>query len=170
MQDFSLQILNPSGGLRDLKLAIRRYSQYRIIPIALFNPISRIIRITPSRTRARRHARKKMAERRSHPLVEKEMVAKALAERGAGNRTSYAPSALEPKIVDSHFHDMDLCILLHHMGDNTTYEVVKKALRKALGQRSMRQYRKSFHDHDPSVRLDAGFQPYAQERLSVPSH
>jgi hypothetical protein len=67
--------------------------------------------------------------------AEEEMVAKALAERGAGNRTSYAPSALEPEIVDSHFHDMDLCILLHQMDDNTTHEVVKKALRKALRQR-----------------------------------
>ncbi|KAG1752914.1 hypothetical protein EDB19DRAFT_1670525 [Suillus lakei] len=106
--------------------------------------------------------------------AEEEMVAKALAERGAGNRTSYAPSALEPEIVDSHFHDMDLCILLHQMDDNTTHEVVKKALRKALRQRvkklgmkydqdSMRQYRKSFHDHDPSVHLDAAFQPDAQE-------
>lgn len=105
---------------------------------------------------------------------EEEMVAKALAECGAGNRTSYAPSALEPEIVNSHFHDMDLCILLHQMDDNTTHEVVKKALRKALRQRvkklgmkydqdSMRQYRKSFHDHDPSVHLDAGFQPNAQE-------
>ncbi|KAG1829091.1 hypothetical protein EV424DRAFT_1536019 [Suillus variegatus] len=28
---------------------------------------------------------------------------------------------------------------------------------------SMRQYRKSFHDHDPSVHLDAGFQPDTQE-------
>ncbi|KAG1907611.1 uncharacterized protein F5891DRAFT_996256, partial [Suillus fuscotomentosus] len=26
-----------------------------------------------------------------------------------------------------------------------------------------RQYRKSFHDHDPSVHLDAGFQPDTQE-------
>lgn len=106
--------------------------------------------------------------------AEEEMVAKALAERGAGNRTSYAPSTLEPEIIDSHFHDMDLCILLHQMDDNTTHEVVKKALRKALRQRvkklgmkydqdSMRQYRKSFHDHDPSVHLDAGFQANAQE-------
>ncbi|KAG1816141.1 uncharacterized protein BJ212DRAFT_1481217 [Suillus subaureus] len=106
--------------------------------------------------------------------AEEEMVAKALAECGAGNRTSYAPSTLEPEIIDSHFHDMDLCILLHQMDDNTTHEVVKKALRKALRQRvkklgmkydqdSMRQYRKSFHDHDPSVHLDAGFQPNTQE-------
>lgn len=67
--------------------------------------------------------------------AEEEMVAKALAARGATNRTSYAPSTLEPEIVNSHFHDMDLCILLHQMDDNTTHEVVKKALRKALRQR-----------------------------------
>ncbi|KAG2045877.1 hypothetical protein BDR06DRAFT_1044275 [Suillus hirtellus] len=30
-------------------------------------------------------------------------------------------------------------------------------------QQSMRQYRKSFHDHDPSVHLDAGFQPNARQ-------
>ncbi|KAG2138146.1 hypothetical protein BD769DRAFT_1701332 [Suillus cothurnatus] len=106
--------------------------------------------------------------------AEEELVAKELAERNAGNRTSYAPSTLEPEIVDSHFHDMDLCILLHQMDDNTTHEVVKKVLQKALRQRvkklgmkydqdSKRQYRKSFHDHDPSVHLDAGFQPDTQE-------
>ena len=67
--------------------------------------------------------------------AEEEMVAKALAARGAANRTSYAPSTLEPEIVNSHFHDMDLCILLHQIDDNTTHEVVKKALRKALRQR-----------------------------------
>jgi len=66
---------------------------------------------------------------------EAEMVENALAARGAGNRTSYAPSTLEPEIINSHFHDMDLCILLHQMDDNTTHEVVKKALRKALRQR-----------------------------------
>ncbi|KIK32316.1 hypothetical protein CY34DRAFT_19137 [Suillus luteus UH-Slu-Lm8-n1] len=60
------------------------------------------------------------------------------------------------------------------MDDNTTHEVVKKALRKASRQRvkklgmkydqdSVRQYRKSSHDHDHSVRLDAGFQSNAQE-------
>lgn len=51
-------------------------------------------------------------------------------------RTSYAaPSILEPEIVNSHFHDMDLCILLHQMDDFNTHEVVKKALRKAVRQR-----------------------------------
>lgn len=67
--------------------------------------------------------------------AEEEMVAQALAARGAGDRTSYAPSTLEPEIVNSHFHDMDLCILLHQMDDLTTHEVVKKALRKAVRQR-----------------------------------
>jgi hypothetical protein len=66
--------------------------------------------------------------------AEEELVAKALAECNAGNRTLYAPSTLEPEIVNSHFHDMDLCILLHQMDDNTTHEVVKKVLQKALRQ------------------------------------
>lgn len=67
--------------------------------------------------------------------AEEEMVAQALAARGAGDRTSYAPSTLEPEIVNSHFHDMDLCILLHQMDDLSTHEVVKRALRKAVRQR-----------------------------------
>lgn len=66
---------------------------------------------------------------------EEEIVAQALAARGAGDRTSYAPSTLEPEVVNSHFHDMDLCILLHQMDDLSTHEVVKKALRKAVRQR-----------------------------------
>lgn len=70
--------------------------------------------------------------------AEEEMVAQALAARGAGNRTSYAPSALEPEVINSHFHDMDLCILLHQMDDSHTHEVVKKALRKAVRQRVKR--------------------------------
>ncbi|KAG2337015.1 hypothetical protein BDR05DRAFT_1005384 [Suillus weaverae] len=106
--------------------------------------------------------------------AEEVMVAKALAEQGTANRTLHTPSALEPEIVDSHFHDMDLCILLHQMDDNTTHEVVKKVLQKAsrqcvkkLGmkfdQDSVRQYRKSSHDHDYSVCLDASFQSNTQE-------
>lgn len=87
-------------------------------------------------------------------------------------RTSYAspPSNLEPEVANSHFHDMDLCILLHQMDDYNTHEVVKKALRKAVRQRvkklgmkydseSIKQYRKSFHDHDPEVHLQPGYQP-----------
>jgi ATP-dependent Clp protease adapter protein ClpS len=66
--------------------------------------------------------------------AEEELVAKALAKHNTGNHTSYAPSTLEPEIVDSHFHNMDLCILFHQMDDNTTHEVVKKALQKVLRQ------------------------------------
>lgn len=81
--------------------------------------------------------------------AEEEMVAQALAARGAGDRTSYAPSALEPEVVNSHFHDMDLCILLHQMDDLNTHEVVKKALRKAVRQRVKRLGMK--HDAEVST-------------------
>jgi hypothetical protein len=55
----------------------------------------------------------------------------------ASRRSSYAlpPSSSEQEVVDSHFHDMDLCILLHQMDDINTHEVVRKALRKAIRQR-----------------------------------
>ncbi|KAJ7262193.1 hypothetical protein B0H12DRAFT_319434 [Mycena haematopus] len=83
---------------------------------------------------------------------------------GRTPRTShYTPSALESDIVNSHFHDTDLCILLQQESDPNVHEVVKKALRKAIRQRvkrlgmkydneSIKQYRK-MHDHDPSVHL-----------------
>jgi hypothetical protein len=55
----------------------------------------------------------------------------------ASRRSSYAlpPSASEQEVVDSHFHDMDLCILLHQLDDRNTHEVVRRALRKAIRQR-----------------------------------
>ncbi|KAF7376127.1 hypothetical protein MSAN_00027600 [Mycena sanguinolenta] len=83
---------------------------------------------------------------------------------GRTPRTShYAPSALGSDIVNSHFHDMDLCVLLQQESDPNVHEVVKKALRKAIRQRvkrlgmkydneSIKQYRR-MHDHDPSVHL-----------------
>ena len=99
---------------------------------------------------------------------ETKMVRDAINSR----RTSYAasPSALEPEVANSHFHDMDLCILLHQMDDYNTHEIVKKALRKAVRQRvkklgmkydseSIREYRKSFHDHDPQVHINPAYQP-----------
>jgi hypothetical protein len=49
--------------------------------------------------------------------------------------SSYAPSMLESELVNSHFHDMDLCVLLHEVEDPNVHEVVKKALRKAVRQR-----------------------------------
>ena len=54
-------------------------------------------------------------------------------------RTSYAlstmaPSALEPEVQNSHFHDMELCQLLHAL-DQPMGEPVKKAVRKAVRAR-----------------------------------
>ena len=50
-------------------------------------------------------------------------------------RTSIAPSALEAEVANSHFHDMDLCILLHAADDETSHDVVRKAVRKAIRAR-----------------------------------
>ncbi|KAI0793198.1 hypothetical protein C8Q75DRAFT_549078 [Abortiporus biennis] len=84
-------------------------------------------------------------------------------------RTSYAasaaaPSMLEPEVQNSHFHDMELCQLLHSLDQPGMSEPVKRAVRKAVRTRvkklgmkydneSLRQYRKSFHDHDPSIHM-----------------
>ena len=46
-----------------------------------------------------------------------------------------APSALEPDIQNSHFHDMELCELLHSLDAQALPEVVKKAVRKAVRAR-----------------------------------
>lgn len=120
-----------------------------------------------------------------HELNQEEarIVRDALA--GRTPRTSYYAASLEPEVAN-HYHDMELCVLLHQENDPTAHEFVKKALRKAVRQRvkklgmkydnevgtfthfgvvagllifcvmfeqSIRQYRKSFHDHDPSVHL-----------------
>ena len=50
-------------------------------------------------------------------------------------RTSMAPSALELDIQNSHFHDMELCQLLHSLDAQGLPEVVKKAVRKAVRTR-----------------------------------
>ncbi|KAL5523853.1 hypothetical protein ACEPAG_8026 [Sanghuangporus baumii] len=76
-------------------------------------------------------------------------------------RTSIAPSLLAEEIKRSNYHDEALCILLHAADDPTQHEIVRKALRKAVAARirklgyksdkeSIRQYRKKYHDHDPS--------------------
>ena len=56
-----------------------------------------------------------------------------------GTRTSYAPSAmapsaLEPEVLNSHYHDAELCQLLHAL-DQPMAEPVKKAVRKAVRAR-----------------------------------
>jgi hypothetical protein len=121
--------------------------------------------------------------------IEAQLIKDVIASR----RSSYAlpPSASEQEVVDSHFHDMDLCILLHQTDDPNTHEVVKKALRKAIRQRvkklglkydsavsvslllivhtdadslkkSIKQYHNSFHNHDPGVHLQPNYQPNAR--------
>lgn len=78
-------------------------------------------------------------------------------------RTSYyAASVLEPDVVNSHFHDNDLCVLLHQESDPTVHEVVKRALRKAIRQRvkklgmkadneSIREYKRAHtHEEEPA--------------------
>ncbi|KAF8627801.1 hypothetical protein AX15_004227 [Amanita polypyramis BW_CC] len=96
---------------------------------------------------------------------EAKIVRDALA--GKTPRTSYYASsaAIDPDAT-GHYHDLELCILLHEENDTNQHEYVKRALRKAIKQRikklgvkydndneSIKQYRKSFHDHDPSVHL-----------------
>ncbi|KAI0779548.1 hypothetical protein C8Q74DRAFT_1259637 [Fomes fomentarius] len=97
-------------------------------------------------------------------------------------RTSYAlstmaPSMLEPEVQNSHFHDMELCQLLHAL-DQPMGEPVKKAVRKAVRARvkklgmkydseSIKAYRKSFHDHDPSVHLVAALTGASSKRSQV---
>lgn len=83
-------------------------------------------------------------------------------------RTSYAPSAMAPStlgpdVMNSHYHDAELCQLLHAL-DQPMAEPVKKAVRKAVRARikklgmkydnkSIEQYRRSYHDHNPSIHL-----------------
>ena len=63
---------------------------------------------------------------------EEEMVRTILSRTP---RTSMALSALEPDIQNSHFHDMELCELLHSLDAPNLPEVVKKAVRKAVRAR-----------------------------------
>ena len=78
---------------------------------------------------------------------EERIVQDTLAARTP--RTSYyAGSTLEADVVNSRFHDMDLCILLHQENDPAVHEVVKRALRKAIHQRMKKLGMK--HDRDVS--------------------
>jgi hypothetical protein len=66
---------------------------------------------------------------------EARMVNDALAARTP--RTSYYCGSLQPDDTE-HFHDMELCVLLHQESDPNQHEIVKKALRKAVRQRIKR--------------------------------
>ncbi|KAH9946993.1 hypothetical protein B0H21DRAFT_375378 [Amylocystis lapponica] len=108
--------------------------------------------------------------------AEEQRMVHDLLNMPSRSRTSYAasmmaPSALEPEIQNSHFHDMELCQLLNAL-DQPMGEPVKKAVRKAVRARvkklgmkydneSIKQYRKSYHDHDPSAHLAAALAPPA---------
>jgi len=52
-------------------------------------------------------------------------------------RTSYtvAPSALADEVQRSHFHDNELCLLLHAADDPNSHEVVRRAIRKSIKNR-----------------------------------
>lgn len=63
---------------------------------------------------------------------EANIVRDALA--GRTPRTSYYAASLEPEIAN-HFHDMELCVLLHQESDPNAHDFIKKALRKAVRQR-----------------------------------
>ena len=79
---------------------------------------------------------------------EAKIVRDALA--GKTPRTSYyASSAAVDPDVTNHYHDLELCILLHEEGDTTQHEYVKRALRKAIKQRIKRLGMK----YDNEVRL-----------------
>ena len=67
------------------------------------------------------------------------MIQSVLGGQPGRTRTSYAlstmaPSMLEPEVQNSHFHDMELCQLLHAL-DQPMGEPVKKAVRKAVRTR-----------------------------------
>ncbi|KAG9086421.1 hypothetical protein FRC06_003094 [Ceratobasidium sp. 370] len=55
-------------------------------------------------------------------------------------RTSYtvSPSVLAEEVQRSHYHDEDLCILLHAAEDPNQHEVIRKAVRKAAKMRIKR--------------------------------
>ncbi|CAA7260570.1 unnamed protein product [Cyclocybe aegerita] len=63
---------------------------------------------------------------------EARIVNEALAARTP--RTSFYAASLEPEAT-SHFHDMELCVLLQQENDPAQHDIVKKALRKAVRQR-----------------------------------
>ncbi len=67
---------------------------------------------------------------------ETEVVKAALASAAQTPRTSYyEASVLEPDVANSYFHDKDLCVLFQFLNDNSTPEVVKKVMRKAVRKR-----------------------------------
>lgn len=65
-------------------------------------------------------------------------------------RTSIAPSMLAEELKRTHYHDEDLCILLHAADNEMQHEIVRKALRKAVAARIKKLGLKS--DREVSMR------------------
>lgn len=88
--------------------------------------LERDITPTPSR------AVSPQAERRHRSMTEKEAL-----ELLKTPRTSYTvtPTDLAAEVQKSHFHDEDLCVLLHVADDPTVHDVVRRAVRKAVRSR-----------------------------------
>ncbi|KIL66325.1 hypothetical protein M378DRAFT_186118 [Amanita muscaria Koide BX008] len=133
------------SGVRAPSMAPSRHSQG--------SKIDRESNVTP--TPARPHSPLDLDQE------EAKIVQDALASRTP--RTSIYASTLDPDAT-GHYHDLDLCVLLHEEGIPDQHDVVKRALRKAIKQRikklgmkydneSINQFKKSYHDHDPSVHI-----------------
>ncbi|KAJ4483455.1 hypothetical protein J3R30DRAFT_3835130 [Lentinula aciculospora] len=96
---------------------------------------------------------------------EARIVEQALASAVRTPRTSYyTPSALDAEVQQSSFHDNELCILLHQLKAPQTHDLVRKVVLKAVKQRmkklsmnydneSIKQYQKTYHNHDPINQL-----------------
>lgn len=84
---------------------------------------------------------------------EEKMVKSVLSRRPARSRTSYAISAttsmFEPEVQNSHFHDGELCELLHALDAPGLGDPVKRACRKAVRAR----IKKLGMKYDNEVRL-----------------
>lgn len=87
--------------------------------------------ITPTQSQSRAHSPDpdELDDR------ETEIVQNLISSRAPGTRTSMAPSTFTSELKHSHFHDQDLCILLHAAEDDMVHDVVKKAVLKAAKAR-----------------------------------
>jgi hypothetical protein len=66
---------------------------------------------------------------------ETRLVEDVLNQGNRTPRTSYAATSALESNQFTHYHDMNLCILLHQLDDPSQHEVVKKAVRKAVKAR-----------------------------------
>ena len=87
----------------------------------------------------RDHEEHTPTQSRRHSQVEEELdeeeeeMVRTILSKTPG--TSMALSTLEPDVQNSHFHDMELCELLHSFEAPNLPEVVKKSVRKSVRAR-----------------------------------